>query len=60
VTKIPLVMGIDGMKQQLQPGDSLDIPVNVRVENLEEIVKILVVTLFLNGIELPKELEIYL
>lgn len=52
----PLTLDDSGNKQQLQPQDDLEIPINDRVDRLEKTIKTLVVCLLLNGIELPEEL----
>ena len=51
----PLVLDSTAAKQQIQTGDDLDIPLNARVDALENKLQSLVEYLFIFGIELPDE-----
>lgn len=52
----PLVLDDVAVKEQLQAGDDLDIPLNQQVDELRHKLNVLASYLIMQGVELPDEL----
>jgi hypothetical protein len=54
--RLPLVLDDAGQMQRLQPGDTLPVTIDDRVDFLERKLATLIEALALNGLELPNEI----